>query len=90
MTIKIIEEDRSPGLEQLEGIHTTFRYNGSIYYLSSDKIPGVENLPFETMLFDISKNKKLTECINYWRFDDQISMEEMHKYILDNPEKYIK
>lgn len=90
MAIEIIESENTPGLEGLEGIHTTFKFKNSIYYLASDKIPGVENNPYEVMLFDISKDKKLTDCINYWRFEDRFSMEEMHKYILINPEKYIK
>lgn len=89
MTIDIIKNEREPGLEGLEGIHTTFIYKNNYYYLASDKIPGVENKPYEVMLFNISKDKNLTDCVNYWRFDDTFSMEEMHKYILENPEKYI-
>ena len=89
LSIEIIENNRDSGLQGTEGIHTTFKYKGSIFYLASDEIPGVISKPFETMLFDISKGEKLSDYVNYWRFDDKISMEEMHKYILDNPEKYI-
>lgn len=88
--MEIIKNERETGLEGLEGIHTTFKFKNILYYLASDKIPGVECKPYEVMLFDISKDKSLADCVSYWRFDDMLSMEEMHKYILENPEKYIK